>query len=69
MHHHFQNKSNRDREAKRLRDRGLTVTKRSQRNVMLSPDYVADYTGTPCPNGFGGAAPDLFHVIYTVEAR
>lgn len=63
----YQSRENRDRHAADLRAAGYRVRKSSSRNVCLSPDYVADYSGTPTPNGFGGNAPTYFARVYTVE--
>jgi hypothetical protein len=61
----FQSRENRDRFIRE--NRGYRA--RSARNVTLSPDYVADFTGTPTPNGFGGASPQYFSVVYIAERR
>jgi hypothetical protein len=62
-------RENRDREAARQRAQGRSVQKRSARNVTLSPDYVADFDGTPIPNGFGGSAAQYFPVLYILVIR
>lgn len=65
----YQFRANRDAEAARLKREGYRVVKRSARNVTLSPDYVADYMGSPSPNGFGGSSPEYFATVYLLETR
>jgi hypothetical protein len=65
----FQDKANRDAEYARLKAQGYQVTKRSARGQVVSPDYVADYNGTPTPNGFGGSQAEFFATLYMVEGR
>ena len=66
---HFSNKANRDARAKALKAAGLDVKKSSQRCVVLSPDYVEDFSYSTTPaveNGFGGFSPMMFAVIYEI---
>lgn len=68
MSTNYQNKENRDRNARIYTDKGHKVRKGSIRGQVLSPDYVIDYPedkGTP--NGFGGRSPELFPILYTLE--
>jgi hypothetical protein len=39
------------------------------RGVSVSPDYVSDYSGRKIDNGFGGAAPSYFAVLYIAEKK
>jgi hypothetical protein len=65
----FMDREKRDREYRRLQAQGVKVRKRSARGQVVSPEYIADYVGTPSPNGFGGSQAEFFAVLYMIEGR
>lgn len=69
MNYKYENRTTRDAMARAMRQKGRRVACRSARNQTISPDYVADFSGTRIDNGWGGAAPTFFPVLYILEVR
>jgi hypothetical protein len=66
----FQSKQARDAKASELSAQGYRVSRRSSRNQVVSPNYVADADLTNATrNPFGGYDTQWFPVLYIVEAR
>lgn len=64
---HFQYKSTRDLVARFLRLDGVKTRKSSSRNVVMHPEYIADFDD-PCETGFGNVDYRThFSAIYHLE--
>lgn len=66
----FLDMQTRNRRARELSAQGYDVKRRTARNQVLSPNYVADYPlENASRNMFGGYDTEWFPVLYIVEAR
>lgn len=69
---HFQNKENRDKKFKELKDSGLNVVKRSISNQQIHPQYVEDFPdlSIKADNGFSNTHYKThFPKLYSIEGR
>ena len=67
---YYQEKSNRDKRYRELKEQGFNVLRRSHKNQLLHPMYVEDYERklTPDECGFGNTLyKTYFPTLYVVE--
>jgi len=70
IHERYQNKENRDKRAKELKNQGLKVIRRSSGPCLLHPEYIKDwpYTLLPEDKGLGNTLyKTYFKNTYTLE--
>lgn len=64
----FEQRANRDKRVKELKELGYKVRKSSTRSQVMHPKNIKDYSGEGKDNNFTGPYRTYFAVIYSVEA-